>query len=126
MKLLITLLLIPTLSFALPQSKRINAATTTIPSAFSTAAGSLLISEATSPSRILIDNRTSTEIEVNCAHAASGAATEVPSSSEGTSLWVNASTALIIDDPSIKGDCYVRSVGAPITSGILTVTVIGQ
>lgn len=125
MKLLPIILLMPSLVFAIPQSRRINAAVNNIPSAFSTAAGSLLISEAGTPRTLFIDNRTSTEVEVNCSHALVGLNYQLPSASEGTSFWVNASTALIVDGPGILGDCFVRSVGAPITSGILSITAIG-
>ena len=121
MKYLILLFLMPVIVFALPQTKRINTATTNIPSSFSTAAGSLLISEAVDPAVLIIDNRTTGEVEVNCAHV-----TEVPTSSEGTSLWVASNITLIVDRPAIKGDCYVRSVGVAITSGIFSIGVVDQ
>jgi hypothetical protein len=118
MKYLIALLVSGNL-YALPQTKRVNAAIDNIPMAFSTAVGSLVLSEAKYPKTLILMNDTSTEVEVNCSNV-----NGVPTASEGTALFVPASTKLIIDMPSIKGDCYVRSLGAAITTGIFTATII--
>lgn len=118
------LFLMSGLAFAIPQTKRIGASVTNIPTTFSRNEGSLVISEFVKPTLLIADNRTSTEIELNCAHK--GAA-DVPTASEGKSYWVNANITLVLDNPRIKGDCYIRSAsGSAISSGTFIITVDGD
>lgn len=123
MNKILLLFLLPTSVFATPQSKRINAATNSIPQSFSTAAGSLLLSEMKNPIGLTLDNQTGTEIEVNCSHAGN----DVPNSSEGGSLWIKANTQQVLNGfTGLSQDCYARSMGGTISSGIFILTVHDQ
>ena len=101
-------------------TKRINAAVNNIPGSYSTAAGSLFLSELSNPKSIFIDNRTGTEIEVNCTKNHNA----LPLSSERNAIYVNASSSWVMDQPrsSLGSACYVRSVGATISTGIVVIT----
>lgn len=118
-KLLFTLIAISA-TVGYGATKRINAANTNIPGTYSTAAGSLVLSELKNPKSLFIDNRTGTEIEVNCTHNHN----VLPQASEKNAIYVNASSNWVIDQPRamLGSACYIRSIGSTISTGIVVIT----
>ena len=120
--LLFALLLVCNAAFANVYSVRINASTSNIPTAFSTSAASLVLQGVLRVSGIVIDNRTSTEIAVNC----SGNASVAPSSTSNNNIYVANGTIMSLPvATNLNGVCYVQSMGSAITSGIVNIYLIG-
>lgn len=120
----ISLLFFGVLLQATPYSKRIDTSSSNIPTSFSSASTSKLanLTGLTSPKIIYIDNRSGTEVAVNC----SSATGTVPSDTSANNIYVDTLTKVVLDNPGTKADCYIRSMGSAISSGIVVVTVVAQ
>lgn len=103
-------------------SVRVNAASTNIPTAFSTSSASRVLTGVRNLRAILIDNRTSSEIAINC-QATSAAA---PSDTAFTNMYVAGTSQIAIDDAFLNDTCYIRSMtGSAITTGTFVIMAVG-
>ncbi len=100
---------------------RIDASATNIPTSFSTASTSKVLAGVRSMVSILIDNRSATEVAVNC----SAGPTTAPSDSTNNNIYVATLQRWAIDNANLSGTCYIRSMGSAITTGVVVITVTG-
>lgn len=112
----ITLSIFATIASAAPRVYRIDTGATNLSASFGT---DRVFSELVKPQAILIDNNSNQEIELNCMQSGESA----PPVSELDSFWVRSSTTLGLDEPNIKGDCWLRAVNTPATSGVIIITI---
>lgn len=107
---------------AVVTSVRIISSATNIPTSFGTGSDSLVLSAVRNAKTILIDNRGTGEIAVNC-HAQSSSA---PSNSSAQNIYVAGSSAVSIDNAFPNGACFIRSMtGSAITTGTVVIMVVG-
>lgn len=124
MQRLIPLLMVcSVLAIGRPHSQRVNSSTTNIPAAFSADSGSKManLTAIGNPQTLCVENRSATEVAVNCSTVGSILPTDTTQN-----LYINASSAACWDNAFIKGDCYLRSMGSAISSGVVVVTVISK
>lgn len=99
---------------------KVVSGTNNIPTGFSTAAGSLILTGVVFAEGIYIDNRTAGAIAVNYSSFSASAA---PSASD-VDLYVNANTVVNLGPTSIGSVVYIQSdTGSAISSGTVTVSV---
>lgn len=110
-------------AFPFPHSQRIDSSSTTIPAAFDVGSVSKManLTAIKTPQTLCVDNRSAVEVAVNCSTANS-----VLPTNTAYNIYVNASQGVCFDGPIIKGDCYIRSMGSAISSGVVVVTVISR
>lgn len=105
-----------------PFSRQINAATNTIPTSYSTAAGSLVFVVPPSSKHIKLINETTCSLAVNAFYQNS-----VPSNTDSHNMYSGSTTVMkgfISDDIYVGGTMYLRSnCGSPITTGTVTIEV---
>lgn len=102
-------------------SVRVDASVNNIPTAFSTAAGSKVIQGVPNVRSILIDNRSSSEIAVNCQSGSTTAPT-----TQTANIYVAGTTQVAIDNAYLNTTCYIRSMtGGAISSGTVAIMLVG-
>lgn len=123
-RLTLLFIFLSSLSFARPHSQRIDSSSTNIPTSYTSASTSKMtnLTGIRNPQTICIDNRSATEVAVNC----SVATNTVPSDTSANNIYVNATNAACIDNAQLNADCYIRSMGSAISSGIVVVTVTAR
>lgn len=122
-KLIFVLLLLASPAFANLFCVRVNAASNNIPTAFSTGAASLVLQGVRQPTAVFVENRTTSEIAINC----SASATSAPAATGSNVLYVNASNAWAIDSTYLTGNCYIESnTGSAITTGVVQICLSGS
>lgn len=122
-RLTILSLILSMVCFARPYSQRIDSSTTNIPAAFGPGSDSKManLTGIRNPQTVCAENRSATEIAINCSTFASVTPTDTTQN-----LYINAAGSACWDNAFIKGDCYIRSMGSAISSGVVVVTVISK
>ena len=120
--LLCALFIFSKLSYGAITLVRVDASTSNIPTSFSSGATSQVITGVLRVRSVLIDNRSSSEIAINC----STGATVVPADTANTNMYVAGTSQIAIDDALTGGTCYIRSMtGSPISTGTLVIMLVG-
>ena len=123
----LTLMFICSAAMAGPVSQRVDSSVFAIPPNFGSSVNTALanLNNLSNITTICADNRTAVEIAVNCSSHSSTTNPSVPSDSSTGNIYVNAGQSTCLDNPSVKGDCYIRSMnGSSISSGIFVLTAI--
>lgn len=125
-KILLILLLLPVMASARVASKRLDTSATNLTAHFADASGAITaINNANFQSidTLMIDNRSSSEIVVNC----SSTLGVVPSDTSIANIYVNANESWSLPDSTgFTRYCYWRSFSGTISSGIVVITAIGR
>ncbi len=123
MKLKIFLLL--ALAIVLPAQAQIYSVTidtsaSNIPTSYTTASTSRVLRNIPNVRGILVINGASTMLAIYC-----GADGTVPSDTSTNNIYAPASGGLAIDQTYLGSTCFVRSTGSAISSGTVTIMLIG-
>lgn len=104
-----------------PKSGKVTASTNNVPTAFSTGAGSLVLSglQGKAYDHLMIINETSTQISV----ISDPSATTAPSASSTARVFVAANGTATFDKFPIFDAVYIQSEGSAISSGTVEVQV---
>lgn len=104
-------------------SAKVNAASANIPTSYSTGAASLILTGIRSFRTLIVDNRTTHAVTLNCSV---GVAT-APSDDSNKNIYVNGSSMIAIDAGNFGNGCFIRSdTGSAITTGVVTVMAFGS
>lgn len=121
--LLLLLVVLTGQAMAVEQSARVVSSTSNVPTSFSTAAGSRILTNTvvTSVDGILVYNGGAQEIAVNCPRTLA-----TPSDTSNANIYVPAATGIAIDDAGLGlvKYCFIRSMGTAISSATATTIVI--
>lgn len=114
MKFVLLILTLSTLVFGI-SGVRLDSSSTNIATSFSNSV-KISLASLDKISTIVVDNRTATEIAVNCTSNSSA-----PSDNDLSNFYVNASQAIALDHVFLGTNCYLRSMGSTISSGIVNI-----
>ncbi len=106
---------------------RIDTSVTNITSLFSATNSRLTPAALMQVKTFMAVNGTATEIQVNCAQSSGMGYVSPPSVNSAQNFSIAASEAWIPPDTTGMGNaCFVRSIGATISSGIIRLCLIGS
>lgn len=109
--------------FAKVTSARIDTSSTNLTTHYNGTNGLVVMAPMSVINSVMIDNRSASEIVVNCS---TSLYTGAPSDSSLFNVYVNANEAWVFPDDSRFGSaCYVRSFSGTISSGIVVISAVG-
>jgi hypothetical protein len=112
---------------AAPHCYRIDTSVTNITSAFSASNSRLSPAPLSMVKTFMVVNGTGTEIQVNCSQRSGSGYVPPPSASSPQNMNIAASEAWVPPDVTGFGNqCFIRSVDATISSGVIRLCLIGS
>lgn len=103
-------------------SVRIDSSSTNIPSSFGTGSDSLVLQGIRSQTGMLVDNRSSSAVVVNCSFGPTAA----PADNSNHNIYVNAESTIAIDSANLSGTCYVRGETGTVSTGVVVLMAVGS